>query len=189
MNFFVDTLKSSALELKKTHTIVVIALMSALYVVLNLFSFQPVEHIRISFSFIPIAIAAALYGPIGGAFVGGIGDVVGFITFPRGPYFFGFTLDRILVGIIFGYLLYRHLSGRKEMLIRMAAARFLGVVLVELPLTSLWLHVLYGNPYPVVLTGRAVKSLISLPFEIAICGIIMVVAIESYHRVQGKRTP
>ncbi len=50
----------------------------------------------------PVFIAAYLYGPIGGAVVGGIADFIGAILFPIGAYFPGFTLTCVITGAVYG---------------------------------------------------------------------------------------
>ena len=49
-------------------------------------------NLKIGFSFVPIVIAAVLYGPIAGGMVAAIGDVISAFLFPVGAYFPGFTL-------------------------------------------------------------------------------------------------
>ena len=62
-------------------------------------------NIKIGLAFLPVYAAAYLYGPWVAALVGGIGDLVGALAFPIGPYFPGFTLSCALTGVIFGLLL------------------------------------------------------------------------------------
>lgn len=54
---------------------------------------------------IPIMVSGILFGPLSGAIVGGVSDLVGFLINDRGGvYHYGFTLNSILTGFIPGVL-------------------------------------------------------------------------------------
>lgn len=71
-----------------------------------------VSSLRFSVTDIPIFICGILFGPILGAISGFIGDIVGFVVAPGGPYFPGFTVNKILVGFIPGMLFYLQQRGK-----------------------------------------------------------------------------
>ena len=79
-----------------------IGIMVAMEVILARFSIHT-WNLKIGFTFLPIAVAAILYGPVAGGFVGAIGDVVSAVLFPVGAYFPGFTLTAYLTGAVFGF--------------------------------------------------------------------------------------
>lgn len=58
-------------------------------------------NMKIGLAFLPVYAAAYLYGPWIAAIVGGLGDLIGALIFPIGPYFPGFTLSCALTGVIF----------------------------------------------------------------------------------------
>ena len=66
--------------------IVLLALLLALNVVLSRFLSIATPSAKIGFSFLPEALAAAIYGPLGGMTVAGLGDLVGALLFPIGVY-------------------------------------------------------------------------------------------------------
>ena len=86
-------------------TLLTLSLLTALEIVLNRFLSINAWNIKIGFSFVPVVIGAMLYGPLGGAVVGALGDFIGALLFPIGPYFPGFTLTAFLTGAVFGLLL------------------------------------------------------------------------------------
>lgn len=57
---------------------------------------------KICFGFVPPMIAGALLGPFAGAAVYGLGDLIGALLFPFGPYHPGFTITAALMGFMFG---------------------------------------------------------------------------------------
>lgn len=136
-------------------TVVHLGVLTALEIVLNRFLSISAWNLKIGFSFVPVAAAAMLFGPLPAGIVAALGDLLGAVLFPIGPYFPGFTLTAFLTGLTFGLFL-------RE---RCTALRVLGAVAVQqlvlsLLLNSLWISVLYGSPYLPLLGTRAVQCAI-----------------------------
>lgn len=55
---------------------------------------------KIGFGTIPIILASLICGPFWGVAVGAGADYIGATLFPIGPYFYGYTIDSALVGLI-----------------------------------------------------------------------------------------
>ncbi len=94
-----------------TKKIALLALLTAMGVVLA--RFVPVVNILTSkyeFSFIAVMTAAYLTGPVGGAVVGGLVDLIGALIVPTGAYFPGFTVTAALTGLVFGLCFYKKCS-------------------------------------------------------------------------------
>ena len=81
------------------------AMLVALCVVLDRLSAMN-EFIKVGLGFVPVVIAAILYGPATSALVYGLADFIAANLFPKGAYFPGFTLSAILMGLIYGLFLY-----------------------------------------------------------------------------------
>lgn len=77
-----------------------------------------VSSLRFSFTEIPVFIGGALFGPIIGMICGFLSDVLGFIIAPAGPYFFGFTFNKMMVGLIPGLIFYRFKNLRSSTIIK-----------------------------------------------------------------------
>lgn len=91
-----------------TKKIALLAVLTAAGVVLG--RFVPLVNILTSkyeFSFAAVMLAAYLTGPLGGAAVGGLIDLIGALLVPTGAYFPGFTVTAALTGLVFGFLLYK----------------------------------------------------------------------------------
>lgn len=80
---------------------------------------------------------------------------------PEGPFFFGFTLNAMLSGIIYGSILYRKPISWKRIII----AEFLVKLFINCVLNTLWLSMLYGNAFMVLLPPRILKNAIMLPID------------------------
>lgn len=78
-----------------------IAILSALSIVCNMYSITVTSDISISFTYIIAFLSGVFLGPIDGFAVGAIGDGIGCIIAPKGPYAPSVTLSSALMGVIF----------------------------------------------------------------------------------------
>ena len=158
--------------MSKTKKLILAGLLLAILIIFDRFVSIKTLYLQISFSFLPIAIAGILLGPKYSCAIATLGDLIGSLLWPFGEYFIGFTLVDTVVGLIFGLCLYNKNEGEffegKQLLIRLCVACALTLWIVELPIMSLMLSLLYGNAFIVVLTGRLATKLIMFPIEIAI---------------------
>ena len=159
--FYLDSMN----QLKVTQNLVICGLMAALAVVLSyVASIDIGPYIRIGFSGIPNRIIEFLFGPIVGSVFGGMLDILKYLIKPSGPYFFGFTFDAMLAGIIYGSLLYK----KPIKLWRIVLAEFLAKLIVNCGFNTLWISMLYGKGFFLLLPARIIKNAIMLPLDTAI---------------------
>lgn len=94
------------INLKKTTKLAFIAMLSALCVIANIYSFGS-QDIKFSFVSLVCFVAGFILGPIGGFAVGFIGDLIAGLIFPFGVYnpiiALGSSLFGCIPGVIFGY--------------------------------------------------------------------------------------
>ena len=84
-----------------------IALLAAVSVILNTLTItMPGSGFAVSFTYIPTFIAGFFFGPAAGFLVGFIGDVLGCIIWPNGPWLPLITLASSLMGVIPGLIRY-----------------------------------------------------------------------------------
>lgn len=121
-----------------------------------------VGALRLSFGEIPIILAGLLFGPAGGALTGLTADLIGYlINSHGGPFFPGFTLSAALAGLIPG-LLRSRVKGSPTLI--QAALIVLATDLVTgVLLNTLWLTILYGQGFFVILPMRMLARLVTLP--------------------------
>ncbi len=159
-----NKIKDSAKSLQRTRVLCTAAVMSALFVVLYSIKLQITPDLRITFTFIPLALAGWLLGPIPAIFVGFVGDFVGCLLFPAGPYFFGFTLTKMLTGLFYGLVLYK--SNPKNLFLPVTLATLSVNILLNVLLNSFWLTFMYEKAWIVQAASHFVKNIIALPVEI-----------------------
>ena len=132
-----------------TRMIVLLGLLAALEVVLSRFLSITLWNQKYGFSFVPLVIAALLFGPVPAGIMAAVADVIGAVLFPTFTFFPGFTLTAFLTGAVFGLFLYR-----KQSWLRLLAAVAIVQLLLGLLLNSWWLSILYGSPYLPLLGTR-----------------------------------
>lgn len=146
-----------------TKTIVILGLLIGMEIILNRFLSINAWNIKIGFSFVPIVIAAILFGPIHAAIVGGLGDFLGAILFPIGAYFPGFTFTAVLMGLVWGFFLYK-----EQTLPRIVISVLINQCILGLLLNTFWISVLYGSPYGPLFMTRIVQAAVLTVVQIIV---------------------
>ncbi len=153
-------------ELKVTHNLVLCGLMAALAVVLNYTtSIFITPNIRIGFSGLPNRVIEYLFGPWVGSIFGATLDILKYLLKPDGgAFFFGYTFNVMVAGVIYGSVLYK----KPVRIWRIFIAELLTKTIVNCGLNTLWLAVLNGNAFMAILPARVIKNIIMLPIDTAI---------------------
>ena len=121
---------------------VICAMLVAVGVVLD--RFVPIaftDSLKISLAFIPVLVAASLFGPVDAAVVWALIDLIGALLFPRGIYFPGFTVTCALKGFLFGFCMTRF----KNFLMRAALPAFISNFIISLFLDTWFISILYSS--------------------------------------------
>ena len=159
-----------------------LSVLTALEVVLSRFLSFSVWNQKIGFAFAATAMAGMMFGPLGGAAVGGLADFVGALLFPIGAYFPGFTFTNALLGAVFGLFFYtapkyklldepkirlRTLLDKNALVLGIVSflCAFVDLLICTLLLNSLWISVLYKTPFRELLATRLVQCAIMLPVQ------------------------
>lgn len=159
--------------MSRNQKIILAASLLALLVILTRFLSINTPIMRVSFAFLPTMIAATYLGWKWTLIINVLGDLIGAILFPTGPYFIGYTFSAAVSAIIYGLILYRpslH-SGAKQpktwtFTIRTFIAVALVTLLVHAGMNSLWLSLTTGKAYVVILEMRIIHQLIMVPIQI-----------------------
>ncbi len=138
-----------------TRMLTTLALLTAVEIVLSRFLSVSAWNIKIGFSFIPVVIAAILFGPLAAGTVGALADFIGALLFPIGAYFPGFTLTAFLTGAVFGFFLHG-----KQGWVQIIASVGINQFVLSLFLNTLWISILYSSPYVPLLATRVVQCLV-----------------------------
>lgn len=148
-------------RLKKTDTMVYMALFIALDIVFTRFLSIQTPIIRIGFGFLPISLCAIMFGPIVGGAAGAIADILGMAIFPKGAYFPGFTVSAFIAGAIYGLVLHK----KQISILRSSLAVALIIVIVDSILNTYWLSIITGKAAGALLMPRLIKNAIMFPIQ------------------------
>lgn len=107
---------------------------------------------RFGLGTIPIVLGSLLLGPLYGAVIGGLADLIGALAFPVGPYFFGFTLDSMLLGVMPWLVLFiakkiKHGSQLTASFVYLFVVSLLVAFLIKFNSVKIFDHVIVLNVY------------------------------------------
>lgn len=169
---------SGLAELKKPRSLAVAAMLAALNLVLNQFTIPMSQYLEIGFDFLTVAATGYLCGPWVAGLSGFATDILGYLLRPNGPYFPGFTLSAVLLGIVYGLWYYGH----PVKLGRVIGCKLTVTLLFNFLLTPLWLHVMYGQAFVVLSSIRIIKNVIKFPIDVA----LVLLVLKTCERYRGK---
>ena len=130
--------------------------MLAVLIALNVIA---AEVLELNFGFVPLAVAAMLFGPAPAMVVGVIGDIIGALIFSAGDFFFGYTLTALLTGLFYGLYLHKPEEDRKKRLIRILLAQLLVSLICFAGLNTLWAYLMgYGRSTQYIATRLLVNA-------------------------------
>ncbi|WP_164470898.1 folate family ECF transporter S component [Vaginisenegalia massiliensis] len=155
-------------QLKNSRVLATVALLIAMDLVLNAFRLRISPTVEINFAFLAVLINAYLFGPAVAGLSAVLGDIIGFIITPSGMFFPGFTLNALVIALIFSYGLYQQKSISWSRLISVFLAKS---VVISLILTPLWLKILYGTELFAV--PRIIRTLILFPIEVGLAMLVL----------------
>lgn len=145
-------------------TLVLMGLLTAMEILLSRLFAIRTPIVTIGLGFIPITVAAMLFGPVKGGTVAALADFIGAVLFPIGAYFPGFTLTAFLTGVIYGLFL-------RERPLRLRSV-ILGVLLVNLVcslmIDTYWLYLITGKGIIALLPARLGKCALLVPVQITV---------------------
>lgn len=145
----------------KIKDMILISLLIGLNIVIARFLSINVWNTKIGFAFLTVFVAAYIYGPIGGAIVGGMGDLIGALLFPVGPFYPAFTITACLLGIVFGLFLH-HKDNVKNIIF----AVLINELVLSLLLNTFWISILYNASFTALLITRSIQAIIMIVVEI-----------------------
>ncbi|NLE20050.1 MAG: folate family ECF transporter S component [Clostridiales bacterium] len=142
--------------------LVVLAILIALSVILERFLGYNDRILSISFGYLPIVLAAIVYGPFSSMVVSIVADVLGALLFPSGPLDPRFTLIAAAKGLLYGLFLNREDAQRGSA----ALSQALVTVVCHLTLNTLVISDIIGRGFWAILPLRVLKNLLFYPIEV-----------------------
>ncbi|QWT55496.1 folate family ECF transporter S component [Christensenella sp. MSJ-20] len=156
--------RCAAGELKNLRVLALTALFVGLRVVLAALFIPVGENLRIYFSFFINALSCYISGPILALISGFASDILGYLLFPSGAFFPGYTLSTMLGSLFFALFLYR----AKLSVLRIFFCKLSINLLINVGLGSLWSAILYGKGYLFYLARSLGKNLLLLVPEVVL---------------------
>ena len=144
-----------------TKMLVALSMLLALDIVLTRLLSIQTPILRIGFAFLPIAVAGYLFGAVPAALMAAVADVLGWLLFPQGTYFPGFTLSALVTGGLYGLFLFRRPSW-----LRILVVSLLLTLVVDLAMNTVWLSMLYDKAVFVLLPARLLEKSIMLVVQV-----------------------
>ena len=157
------------------------ALMIAVCVALSMSGAKIVlsENLTFSVTFLPRALCALVYGPVGAIVFAVAEDTIGFFMgSSSGPYFPGYALTTALGCFWYALFFYR----ARVTVLRVTLAKLITNV-QNVFLGSLWSAILYGKGYMYYMTKSAIKNAISLPIQIIMLVVLFQVLLPILRRM------
>ncbi len=169
----------SAGELKKTHSLCGIALLLALSVVADQFSFY-VGPVKVGVGSLISAMYGCFYGPVAGGFAAGAGDLVKYLVRPTGAFFFGYTLNAILGGVLYGIFFYK----MRVTLLRAVVCKLTINILVNGLLGTVWYSMVYGKGIEAIFWPRMLANIGKVPVETVVLLLLLPAVIAVARRAK-----
>ena len=154
-------------------------------------SIQVSEILRISFESVPVILAGMWLGPLSGAIVALVADVLGTVLSGYGIWFPPIALGPVLVGVISGlstkYIFRSDLSATRDswkVVLTVVAAGIVNSFLIGAFTTTLYSIVVMGNTnaFSVLLWTNFVGRLTSKPVTILVDALIVTVVNRAVYR-------
>ena len=122
--------------------ICITAMLTAIGFVLDRLLTISTPAVKINLAFLPAVFAAVLLGPVYGACVYGLTDLIGAILLPFGPYHPGFTVCAAVMGALYGVFLYKK---EKITFINIVIPVVINCLVIGLFINTAWVSMLYGS--------------------------------------------
>lgn len=179
-------------EITKTKKIIITALLIAAFVILDRYLSINIQIIAINLSVIAIMLAGIILGPKYSVIVAVVGDLIGSLLLPFGPYFVGFTINVAISGLIFGIFLYKNPNKKNKFFVAKAIiSNILVFLIVNVCLNALCLNILYKKAFIYYLGVRITAQLMVLPINIILILILnktLMPIIEAHLYTEKKLT-
>ena len=139
-----------------TRTLCTLSMLIAVSIVLSrLLGFYATESLRVSFEYFPIILAGIIFGPIAGAVVGGLSDLLGSVLFSGMGFFPPLIVGPIMAGLLSGLLARYFFRNKLDLWWKYIALAMTVDLLCNLLWGTFALSLKFGTPFLPYLVIRA----------------------------------
>lgn len=163
---------SSLMEMKKLKSLVMMGILVAFCIAVEPLTLVITPDLMIRWSFVFIAIAGFMFGPVSAGLAAVAVDIINFMLFPKGAFFPGYTVSALLGGLIYGIFLYRRKVRSWGFIVLAVACKTVINVGINICLNTYWTTFFSEKSWIVLLPTRIIKNIALLPVE---CVIIIAV--------------
>ncbi len=154
--------RTAAATLRSTKMLVFTALCIALNIVLSFYKIPLGDNLNVLPSYFANATFGMVCGPVMAVPYGIAKDLIGYMMYPDGGFFPGYTLTSVLGAMVYALAFFR----ARVTVARVVVAKLVNNYLINVLLGSFWSSVLYSKGYYYYLIKSLVKNTILLPVEI-----------------------
>lgn len=157
--------------MSKNKKIILTSILLASLIVLSRLLSIKTPLLKISMAFIPTILCAIWLGVKWTVLLNVLGDIIGAILFPTGPFFIGYTISTAISGLIYGLILYKKEDSTytdNQFLIRLIISVILVTCISNIGLNTLWVSITTGKAFIILLGTRIVKEIVMIPIQIVI---------------------
>ncbi len=147
---------------RKTLLICVLSLLMAVSIAMQSLFIPVGENLRIYFGFLASFLAGMLGGPIFALGYGLAKDLIGYMLFPSGAFFFGYTITSMAGVFIYALFFYR----QKVTLLKVLLCKFTINLFVNVIMGSVWSAMLFSNGFIYYALKSVTKNVLMLPIEV-----------------------
>jgi len=164
-NYFEDQFS----QLKSVKNLTVCGMLLALSIAVSFINFYIGDSVKISFSFIFLALMGMKFGPALCGATAAMSDIIQFIIKPVGPYQPLLTLTALLSGVLYGILFYKD----KNTLPRIISLSVIKGLFINQLLNTIILATMYTKGFKFFFFLRLPENLVMIPIEIIVLWIIL----------------
>ncbi len=154
--------------ISRVKKIILISFFLASYMILKRLLIVKLFSGTYSFAFVPIMLSAIMLGIKSTVLIEFLGDILGWLMFPRGGFFIGFTLSSVLAGFIHGLFLYKkdRIVADKAFLLKLIISVLMVAIIVSLGLNTFWSFYMIKDAAKVRFSIKAIRQFVLVPFKV-----------------------
>lgn len=136
-----------------------ICILSVIFACMIICKIMPIPsgfgNLGLSLTYLFFSLISLIYGPACGLFIGFCSDILGHFINSNGVFFFGYTINSMLAGFIYGICFYK----KRITFVNCFIARAIVNIFINTILGSLWWKMLYNLDYEAFITYISLTSL------------------------------
>lgn len=165
--------------MKDTRTLVLASLFVVMEVILTQYLGVTLLTMRFSLTFVVMGVAGYLLGPVKGAGIAVMADLLGMLLWPKGPFNIGFTLAAAFSGFFLGLC---HKKEGKRLIAWIVIGTVLNTLISSVLIRSYALTLIQELPIQAFIVPRLIKAAAELPIRI----LVMIPIIKQMERMKPK---